>query len=123
MPPPRLAFRWRALTTALLLSGLLAGPGALVAAAAPSPAPPAGGLPRPQAIQASAAALRAKLDAQNTRLEVLAEDLDEAYTWPPPPRRPSAASGWRWGSAPPALTQTPCGNSRLTRRDSTGSPP
>jgi len=87
MPSPKLSVCWRALATALLLSGLLAGPGALAAAAAPSPAPPAGGLPRPKAqtlqpqtLQANAAALRAKLDAQNTRLEVLAEDLDDAYT-------------------------------------------
>ncbi len=82
MAPPTLVPRWRALVLALLLVGLLAGPGALAAAAAPGSAPPAGGLPRLQAqsLQAKMEVLQAKLNAQNTRLEVLAEDLDDAYS-------------------------------------------
>ena len=79
----KLAVGRRALVLALLLglagsSGLLASPRALAAAAAPGSAPPAGGLPRPEALRAKMEKLRAELDAQSTRLEILAEDLDEA---------------------------------------------
>jgi peptidoglycan DL-endopeptidase CwlO len=85
MPPPvtspaptRSRRSVRALTAAVLAAALLAGatltaPAALARPPEPGPAGDLGSL------RARATRLRAKLDDQHRRLEVLAEDLEEAY--------------------------------------------
>ena len=60
---------------AAVLAGLLAGPASLAAPGPVGPARPAG----VAGLRAEAAAVRARLDAQNQRLEVLAEQIETAF--------------------------------------------
>jgi peptidoglycan DL-endopeptidase CwlO len=64
------------LAGALLAAAPLAAPASLARAADPGPGRPAGDL---ASLRAEATRLRAKLDGQHRRLEVLAEELEEAY--------------------------------------------
>ena len=80
MPPParhRRPTRWMtAAVVVALLAATFTAPVAVARPAEPGPASSPGDL---DALRARATRLRAKLDGQHRRLEVLAEDLEEAY--------------------------------------------
>ena len=80
MPPPahhRRPARWMtAAVVAVLLAATFTAPAAAARPAEPGPVMASGDLGE---LRAGAARLRAKLDGQHRRLEVLSEDLEEAY--------------------------------------------